>query len=159
MKNISKLVIVALLMGLCLPVRPALADPKPWIWSWGFGHFDNLDFIPYLEDGTHPQHSQWERSNWKPEDWIAQRPDAKTLMDGFYKADIVREQFVHRDTPVLVVGPSFYMLGGEDQIRVARTVDHIWRVTASRPNGMFMLHDWKTGKTIGSYTKNGLQLQ
>ena len=140
-------------------VSNAYAEPKPWIWSWYPSHWTNLDFEPYLEDAKHPHNSQWEDSKWKSEHWAQQRESGKHVIEGFYRADIIREQYVDDDIPVLVVGPSFYLLGGQDKRRVAEMVDSVYHITDTRKNGMYMLYDWKTEEAIGSYTKYGLQIQ
>lgn len=137
----------------------AQAGPKPWPFSWWESHWEGLDFIPY-QNGKHPHNSQWESSKWQPRHWTAQRGgDAMEVVRGFYAADIVRRQYVDDDIPVLEVGPAFYMLGGQDQRRVAEMVDHVYNITGSKENGMFQLFDWKTGEPIGAYTRYGLQLQ
>lgn len=137
----------------------AYAEPKPWIWSWWESHWDNQDFIPYLEDGKRPHNQQWNESEWRPEHWEAQRPDAMTVIRGFYASGILRDQYQDNDIPVLEVGPGFYMLGGQDKRRVAEMVDYVYGITTAKQNGMFMLYDWQTEEAIGSYTKYGLQLQ
>jgi hypothetical protein len=135
------------------------AEPKPWIWSWWPGHWENLDFEPYLEPAKHPHNSQWDESDWQPEHWISQRKDAIDTLQGFYFADVLRGQYYDDDLPVLEVGPAFYRLGGHDKRRVTALVDSIYEVTTSRPNGMFMLYDWKSKKPVGAYTQHGLQIQ
>lgn len=160
MKKTARLsVLIPAFAALFLCAHPASAEPKPWIWSWWEGHWDHLDFIPYLEDGKRPHNSQWNNSTWRPEHWEAQRKDAMEVIQGFYTADIVRDQYVDDDIPVLKVGPGFYMLGGEDKRRVVRMVDYVYGITTAHENGMFMLHDWRTDDAIGSYTRYGLQLQ
>lgn len=139
---------------------PVRAEPKPWVFGWWPSHWKNLDFKPYIEDPKQPHNSQWNDANWHPQDWVDQRGgEGAKLIRGFYYADILRGQHVEDDVLVLEVGPAFYMLGGEDKRRVAAAVDHVYKVTDSRINGMYMLHDWRTGKEIGSYTRYGLQLQ
>jgi hypothetical protein len=138
---------------------PARAEPKPWIWSWWPGHWDKLDFEPYLEPSKPPHNSQWDKSVWRPEDWIAQRKDEMDLIRGFYSADIVRDQYIDDEMPVLEVGPAFYMLGGEDKRRVTQTIDHVYEITEKRVDGMYLLYDWRTKEAIGTYTQYGLQLQ
>jgi hypothetical protein len=143
----------------CAIGAPARAEPKPWIWGWWPSHWRNLDFKPYIEDSQQTHNSQWDDSNWEPEHWIGQRKSGRDLIRGFYFADILRDQYVDDDIPVLVVGPGFYMLGGQDKRRVVDTVDYVYQITEAHPNGMFMLRDWRTDKEIGSYTHYGLQMQ
>ena len=159
MKKYKILTIMMLCVLLQTFALPARAESKPWIWSWQESHWENLDFIPYLENGKHPHNSQWKNSLWKPEDWVAQRGSGPDVVEEFYFSDIIRDQYIDDDIPVMEVGPAFYMLGGQDKRRIAETVDRVYGITASKDNGMFMLYDWHTGKAIGSYTRHGLQLQ
>lgn len=146
--------------ALCLSGTPALAGPKPWYFGWWPSHWRDLNFSkPYTEDGKTPHNSQWDRQDWEPQDWIAQRKDAMTLIDGFYRAGILSGQYVKDDIPVLEVGPNFWRLGGQDRRRVAKTVDHVYQITAAKEFGLFHLVDGETGKVIGHYTKDGLQIQ
>ena len=152
------ILVFTLALTVLLSTSRAYADPKPWIFSWWESHWENLDFIPYLENGKHPHNSQWNESEWQPAHWAAQRKNAKDVIRGFYFADIIRDQYMD-DVPILVVGPAFYQLGGHDKRRVTKMVDSVYGVTTNRKYGMFMLHDWRTKKAIGSYTQYGLQIQ
>lgn len=133
---------------------------KATIWGWWPSHWIGLDFKPYIDHPTHTHAGQWDNENWTPADWAAQRGGSgMKVIGGFYKADILRSQFIDDDVPVLEVGPGFYMLGGHDKRRVMETVDSEFQITSGKPNGMFMIRDWKTRRDIGSYTAYGLQLQ
>lgn len=151
--------ILAIISMICLYSSTAMAGPKFFGLFWWGSHWTNLDFEPYLETAKPPHNTQWDSHIWSPADWIAQRSDANDLIRGFYNADILRAQVMDDDVPVLVVGPRFYMLNGEDKRRVAATVDNVYQITSSRLNGMYVLQDWKTDKMIGSYTQYGLQIQ
>ncbi len=136
------------------------SGPKPTIWAWWPSHWDNLDFTPYIDHPTHSHNGQWDQDDWTPADWAAQRGGKNmNVIKGFYKSDIIRSQLVDDDVPVLVVGPSFYMLGGHDKRRVMEVMDDEFKITSGKLNGMFMLRDWRTKKDIGSYTTYGLQLE
>jgi len=138
----------------------AQAGPKPWIFSWAPSHWENLDFVPYLETPRHPHGSQWQGSLWQPEHWLAQRDgEGLHLIRDFYHARIITGQYDHKTVPVLEVGPGFYKLGGQDRRRVAETVDMIYAITTQTENGIFMLNDWHTKKTVGIYSRHGLQMQ
>lgn len=138
----------------------AQAGSKPWIWSWDFTHWEHLDFVPYLENGTDPHNAQWERSPWKPRHWTQQRggKDGRVI-EALYRADILRDQYEDDGLPVLEVGPGFYKLGGEDKRRVTAMVDRAYGITTGRPYGLYMIYDWRTKKPVGSYTYYGLQTQ
>lgn len=138
----------------------AFAQSKPWSFGWWPQHKIWEDYkrhSPYVEHPRHTQNSQWAGSDWYAEDWLVQK-DGLSLIQGFYDADILRDQKVKNDLPVLVVGPAFYRLSGYDRRRVAFMVDQIYGVTKARPNGMYTLIDWHTKVPIGLYTKDGLQL-
>lgn len=160
MRKFTKIIALALITSIVSFSSMAQAEPKPWIWSWWESHWDGLDFEPYLENGKHPHNSQWDNTKWTPEEWAKQYENGgKDIIDGFYAADIIRDQYIDDDVPVLEVGPSFYSLGGFDKRRVAEMVDNVYGITTSKTFGMYMLVDWKTEEAIGSYTQYGLQLQ
>ncbi len=144
----------------CVFSQQSFADAKPWVWSWYGSHWENQDFEPYLEPAKEPHGSQWNKDPWQPEHWTAQRGgDETSLIRGFYNADILRDQYMDDDLPVLEVGPAFYQLGGHDKRRVVQMVDQAYGVTSDKLFGMFMLYDWRTKDAIGAYTQYGLQLQ
>ena len=60
--------------------------------------------------------------------------------------------------PYLEVGPNFYHLSGYDKRRVTQTLDAIYQVTANKPS-MYFLKDADTQRIIGTYTKEGLNLE
>lgn len=159
MKKITGFAALVLSVAIMSLSSTAYAEPKPWVFSWWESHWDNLDFVPYLENGKHPHNSQWNNSTWQPQHWEAQRTDGMEVIRGFYAADILRDQYVDDDIPVLEVGPGFYMLGGEDKRKVATMVDYVYGITQGKQDGMFMLHDYESDEAIGSFTRFGLQLQ
>jgi hypothetical protein len=146
-------------LTLCVTVcTTAQAEPKPTYWNWWPSHWDNLDYEPYLENAKHPHNSQWNRDKWLPRHWEEQRADGLSVIDGFYKADILRNQVEKNDLPILVVGPNFYHLGGQDKRRVTSMIDYVYKIT-EKENGMYTLEDWYTRQPIGVYTRYGLQMQ
>lgn len=170
MKILSRSVRFILMGAVCASIGLAAAGTaqaagsgsgsKPVIWSWWPSHWRQLDFQPYIEHPTQSHTGQWDQDLWKPADWAAQRGGSgMKVISGFYKADILRSQFIDDDIPVLEVGPAFYMLGGHDKRRVMDVIDSEFQITSSKLNGMFMIRDWKTGHDIGSYTSYGLQLE
>ena len=156
-----RLALLAILVLSPFAATGAMADPgpKPSAFFWWPGHWNNQTFIPYLDDGTHPHNTEWDYKHWQADDWIRQNKDGLTLVKKFYTADIIRRQYVRHETPVVVVGPAFYELGGEDKRRVMAVLDNVWKITSSKPDGMFMLYDWDSGEAVGSYTQGGLQIQ
>lgn len=157
MSRFSRFFTLALCATFLIMSQPAKAEPKPWIWSWWPGHWDNLDFNPYLEDPPHTHNSQWEAANWTPEYWANKNGgDAMKMIAKLYKADVLRDQYIEDDIPVLVVGPVFYDLGGYDKKRVTEMVDYAYKViTPATPDAIFFIVDEETGDQIGTYTKYG----
>lgn len=145
---------------LILGALPAQAEPKPWYFSWWPSHWENLTFEPYLEGPKHPHNTQWDRQKWEPADWAAQREGGSAeVIQGFYRARILSRQFIDDEMPVLEVGPNFYHLSGYDKRRVTKLVDDHYQITANHLNAMYIIHDWRTHRPIGTYTAHGLQLQ
>jgi hypothetical protein len=144
------------------------AEPKPTIWGWWPWHYSHLDFNRrYLENGTTPQHSDWETDDWTPQVWTDARANPQEVMNGFYNAGIITDQYVDdgipvintgHGVPVLEVGPNFLRLSDNDKRRVVAYVDSVAGIT-SHDDGMFYIRYNKGNKPLGIYTKYGLQLQ
>lgn len=138
----------------------AVAGPKPWVFGWWPGHWNNLNFeSPYMYDGKTPHNTQWDKEDWKPQDWIVQRGSGVGLIESWYLSGIIQDQYMRYDVPVLEVGPAFYDLGGFDKRRIMQTVDAVYRITSRKENGMFRLRDGESGDFIGLYSSHGLMLQ
>lgn len=140
----------------------AWAKSKPNIFMWPQGHElweDTKAFQPHLENAKHPHPAQWATKDWYAEDWIAQRPSGLNLVQGFYTSDIIRDQDVDDDMPILIVGPNFYRLSGFDKRRVVTTIDTVYGVTRSQPQAAIVLRDWHTRCPVGVFTREGLSLQ
>lgn len=175
LKNIVVFLMVSIiLVGAGLLNAPAYAQQKPW-WTvyapgkWLFGwypdHWKNQDFQPYYDYAKDPHNSQWDfkdgqPNTWTPAEWVSQRSSGLALINSWYHAGIIRDQYVATldQRPILKVGPNFYHLSGEDKRRVAATVDYVYGATQKSPN-MFYLLDYSTNDFIGYYTKDGLVLQ
>lgn len=120
----------------------------------------HFDFQPYPQDAIHPHNHQWDTPPWTPAMWVAgSNTDIWGLVEGFYSADILRDQYIKGGVPILVVGPNFYRLGHYDQRRVSATVDAAYHATATPEAGFFMLYDWDSKAPIGIYDRGGLQMQ
>lgn len=156
-----KIASLSALTLLAITATAAQAQPKATYWAWWPSHWENLNFPnPYLENGTHPHNTQWDDKAWAPSDWAAQRPGGGAeVIRGLYVADIFQRQYMDGKMPVLVVGPNFYHLSGEDKRRVTGLVDEYFQITSSKLNGMFVLQDWRTRRQVGLYTAYGLQIQ
>lgn len=156
------ILILFTIFSFLIGVEKAQAEPKTSFWGWNKEkeHYDSIKrYNPYLENSRHVQIPQWAHQEWYAEDWLTQK-DGMELIQGFYKADILRDQIVAKQSqlPNLVVGPNFYHLSGYDKRRVVHIVNVVYGMTASKPDGAFMLSDWYTKKTIGLFDDNGLTL-
>lgn len=141
---------------------PAHAEQKPWMFGWWPGHWEWTSykkFHPYLENGKETQNQQWAAEDWYVQDWLSQNKDNFALIDGFFKADILRKQTSDDDVPVLIVGPQFYRLGGFDKRRVVTTLDTVYGITERGSHPVIVLKDWHTKREIGLFSKEGLQLE
>lgn len=157
----TKLLICLGIFMLTTP-SPVRAEPKPWIFGWWPGHWDWTSykkFQPYLENGKETQNQQWGAEDWYVQDWLSQNQNNFALIDGFFKADILRKQTEEDDVPVLIVGPQFYRLGGFDKRRVLTTLDAVYGITESGAHPVIILKDWHTRREIGTFSKAGLTLE
>jgi len=162
MKHSNRLILLFLSLAFVFSTSPSFAQEKAWIFGWWPEHWKWVEytkFNPYLEMGKDTQNQQWANEDWYVQDWVAQNKDALTLIDGFFRADILREQKEDDGVPVVVVGPQFYRLGGFDKRRVITTVDAVYRITEDGTKPVIILKDWFTKKHIGIFTKDGLQLE
>lgn len=133
-----------------------------WPFGWWPGHWEwtsYKNFNPYLEKGKQTQSQQWGAEDWYVQDWLAQNKDNFTLIDGFYRSDILREQTDDDGVPVVIVGTNFYHLGGFDKRRVLTTLDAVYGITEAKQDAVIILKDWHTKKEIGLFTREGLQLE
>ncbi|NCC22466.1 MAG: hypothetical protein EOM26_08385 [Alphaproteobacteria bacterium] len=145
---------------LIVTASPAFAGPKPWPFGWWPSHWEDLDFErPYMHDGKSRHNTQWDYRGWQAEDWISQRDSGLQLIEGWYVAGILTDQYVRNKVPVLEVGSGFYDLGGFDKRRVVRVVDTVYGITAQDPNAIFRLRDAATKDYIGLYSRHGLMLE
>lgn len=161
MKNYAILLILLSFLSFLGGVSSAQAETKTSWWGWTKKHDQSRQmnhYQPYLENSRHVQVPQWAHEDWYAEDWTSQK-DGMTLIQGFYAADILRDQTMEKSgMPVLIVGPNFYRLGGYDKRRVVHIVDVVYGITASKNNGSFVLTDWDTKQPIGLFNQNGLSL-
>lgn len=127
--------------------------------GWPPEHWENQGFRPYMEPPKLTHNSQWDYDDWKSSDWLQQKDSKMHLINGFYNADILRNQYMDDDMPVLEIGPNFYNLGGHDKRRITQMVDETFNITGDNLFGSFMLYDWQSKDPIGVYTQYGLQLK
>lgn len=139
----------------------AEAGSKPWpnYWWWPTHWEDQPITKAYLRGGTIPQNTQWSQDGWHPLDWINDRGSAEAVIEGFYHADIIRDQDEDDDIPVLEIGPNFMELSPRDKRRVAHFIDFVYGITDQTDAGVFRIVHYHSCDPVGLYTKHGLQLQ
>lgn len=123
---------------------------------------------PYLNEAKVPHNSKWADDSWSPQDWIdARGGDPMAVINGFYEAGIIEDQYVD-DVPVLAVGRPFLELSGQEKRRVTAFFDYVFEITTAADNGVFnvvLLGDKKLfGLTrdqidLGYFNASGLYLQ
>lgn len=127
--------------------------PDRGVWA------DTTKFNPYLENGLAPHPEAQADNGWTPSVWIQQKRNGLDLINGFYRADIIRGQHVENDASVITVGPNFYRLGGQDKERVIASIDDVYGITAQGNAGTILLRDWSTRRDVGFFTRTGLIIQ
>lgn len=159
-RNTMILLAFSLALGMAAENADARSRGHPLSWMEGPNVWDETKkFQPYLENAKHPHPTQWADRDWYAEDWIAQRQSGLALVQGYYNANIIRDQDVDDGMPVLIVGPNFYHLSGYDKRRVVHTIDVVYGVTARQQGAAITLKDWHTKRAIGYFDTQGLTLQ
>lgn len=160
MAKVNKLILLAFLALASVPSATNAA--QLWPFGWWPGHWDWVNykhFNNHLETGKDTQNQQWSEEDWYVQDWLAQNKDNLSLIEGFFKSDVFRKLDEDDGVPVLIVGTSFYHLGGLDKRRVLTTLDEVYGITAAPENRVIVLKDWHTKREIGLFTREGLQLE
>jgi len=140
------------------------AHSGSWDWSWSKEHNNYMprnNASPYLENHRDLQIPQWDHEEWVSENWTAQYDNPMKMIEGFYKADIIRDQIFEGsddERAVMVVGPNFYRLSGYDKRRVSHVIDVVYGITAQHKNNFFYLKDWNTKNYVGVFDQHGLRL-
>lgn len=124
-----------------------------------WGRADSSFVRPYLEEGKTPINSRWDDGQWRPHEWVVARGSAQAVIDGFYEADIVTDQYLDDGTPVLEVGQGFLDLSAIEQRRVTAFMDHVFHVTAAHEKNSYLIVFEDNGQAVGVFTPQGLQLQ
>ncbi len=119
------------------------------------------DFVrPHLEEAKLPHNSRWADDEWTPQDWINSRGgSAVAVINGFYEAGIISDQYFDDEMPVLEVGQNFLELGAQDKRRVVAFVDEVFGVTKISEAGVILILFHEKDKPIGVFNAQGLQLQ
>lgn len=125
-----------------------------WIW----GPPDSSSVRPYLEGAKLPHNSQWADDEWTPQAWIDSRGSASAVIEGFYEAGIITDQYTDGDVPVLEVGQKFLELSGQDKRRVVAFFDDTFGISRSGQGVLKVVFE-KGDIPVGLFTAEGLQLQ
>lgn len=115
----------------------------------------------YMKDGKTPNNNQWDDDNWKPEYWVDAKGSTSAVIEGLYGSGVLVDQY-EDDVPVLEVGRTFLQLSPVDQRHVIEFVDYAFKITATKPHGIFYVvfdNGNKGDELLGVYTVNGLQMQ
>lgn len=159
----KKLGLSLLLILLVFAPQAARAEHKfLGLWWWP-DHWKNQDFIPHYNNGTDPHHNLGNgpvETQWTPADWIKSAGgDGTSLVQSWMNAGILKGSYKDsKGIPYLEIGPNFYHLSGNDKRRVTQTLDAIYQVT-SQPPRMYFIKDPSTQKIIGTFSKEGLNLE
>ncbi len=138
-------------------LKAYLSEAASYIWAPPVPNFKS----PHLHDARTPHNTQWQDNNWTPQEWTdARGGNPMNVIQGFYDADIIRDQNFNKDeVPVLIVGQGFINLSDGEKRRVAMYVDDTYGITRSNPQAAYLLEFYKKSKAVGIFTKDGLQLQ
>jgi len=120
------------------------------------------DFVrPYLEEAKLPHNSQWADDEWSPQDWVEARGgNVVNVVNGFYTAGIIVDQYFDGDIPVFEVGQTFIDLSGQEKRRVVAFMDDVFGVTKLSDQGVILLYFHQNGDTpVGLSNAQGLQIQ
>ena len=134
---------------------------------WG-GPYHN-DVIIYLNNAKIKHNSQWDDDEWSPQMWIdARGGDVLSVINGFYKAGIVVDQYSNAEGPVLEVGQTFLELSDLEKQHMVAFFDYVFGITTGEGPGViqvlfheetYPLNLYDGRLMVGYFTKDGLQLQ
>ena len=152
----KKLFIFSVLALLSFSATPP-AQAMGW---WDLWTGKDKDFRPYLENGTDPQNAQYRRETWTINDWAESPAQGRAQLDRFFAAGVFEkyEKPTYMNAPTVIVGPGFYHLSKFDQGRALALLDLVYGATKTK-SGTIFIEDTSSDRTIGLYTRAGLQLQ
>lgn len=130
------------LLGFLL-VFPVMAQANVFERFFGDLSFTEPRHAPYLDAEKIPHQNQYYDDNWSPADWIDDRGSAQAVIDGFYEAGVLTDQFDAEDydpeserPPFVEVGQPFLRLSQLEQRRILTFFDATYQVT-SLSHGVF----------------------
>lgn len=145
-------------LGVFVFSKPVNATELWDYFIWGMPNHDEVR--PYLEEAKIPHNSQWADDEWSPQDWIdSMGGNPMNVIQGFYDAGIITDQYFDDEKPVLEVGQTFLDLGSKDKRRVVAFVDEVFGVTKFNGAGTIFILFHEDDLPIGEFNKDGLQLQ
>lgn len=149
-----------LLITFLMFVGEAEAGGRPGFFARWIGGNAAYNSQPHLNDAHTPNDAQWGLDDWTPARWgIVAGADYQAVLDGFYKNDVITDQYVRKEIAYLEVGDAFIRLSDQDKGRVVASVDMIaGTLSKAGSEVIYIVHD-RTNEIIGNYTKLGLQLQ
>jgi hypothetical protein len=106
--------------------------------------------------GDKALHALWDKPSWHPNQWDKEAYSTENMLNGFLESGIIYNAYIDRSTPVVKVGPNFYHLSNQDKTNVMAYLNKAYGITDRA--GMFLIKDWRSGKTIGNYGRDGLHL-
>lgn len=118
------------------------------------------DAKPYLNEAKIPHNHKAGVDMWAPEMWAAARNGKPMdVVSGFYEADIVTDQYLDNNVPVLEVGQEFLNLSDTDKKRVIAYMDDVFGVTEYSPSKTMLIYFYRGNRSLGIVTPDGIQLQ
>ncbi len=123
------------------------------------------DFKPYVASQRDSIPMVYGNDPWLP----SSKMPAAQVREGWHRAGLIMRVYTttlrgkwlwqnHGEAMVVRVGPEFYTLSPASQRGLADAVAQMYGVGQKGEKQGYMMVDDRTGKTVGSYTRYGLQL-
>lgn len=113
----------------------------------------------YMFDGYQPHNYLYNNDEWSAQEWLKQR-SPQQLLDGFYQAGILTDQYEEDGIPAIEVGRTFMTLSSYDKVKVIKTLDAIYGVTEHHPAGTILVfYEEDDRDPVAVYSGNGVQFQ
>ena len=114
-------------------------------------------FAPELWSSRHDHPSECKKSKWDDAEWNKDYWTAEKTLKLMFKNNVLKRKYLKKGFPVLEVGPMFYKLSLLDQQRTLGLLEKTYSLF-EQGYPAFQIHDGKSHKVIGYYTKSGLSL-
>lgn len=116
------------------------------------------EFLPWLNDIKNSHPDQWAGQYWDTSAWNEDRWTPEIALRLLYLNHTFHRQYVKNGTPVIEIGPTFYKLSDLDRRRSLRLMANHTDIL-NKGYKAFLIKDWETRDTIGSYTQTGMYLE